>query len=69
MKITTIGLDLAKRFFRFTALMRPVRSLSASLCDGRRCCRSNLKADLINPLLNSGMGCLTPYPAATVFFS
>ena len=40
MKITTIGLDLAKSIFQVHALMRPVRSLSASLCDGRKCCRS-----------------------------
>lgn len=36
-EITTIGLDLAKNIFQFTALMHAARSLSVRHCAVARC--------------------------------
>jgi hypothetical protein len=42
-EITTIGLDLAKHVFRFTASMRRVRRFCASDCGGAKCWRSSVR--------------------------
>ena len=41
MEITTIGLDLAKNFFKFTASTRPARSSSEKHCGAAKFCPSS----------------------------
>jgi len=40
MKITTIGLGLAKSIFQVHGIDATGQGVFASLCDGRKCCRS-----------------------------